>query len=363
MAAPRTEIDLVSPLELTPEVTAAWSALQAGSRELANPFLSPYWPRTVAEIDGPDRRARVAVFHQGGVAKGFLACRVGHAKARPVGAPMCDYQGVVGAPDLEVDPQALLKALGVCRLDFTHLLESQQAFTPYRRGEAESLVINLDGGFDAYAQAQRAHSDILVDTAKKRRKLEREKGEVVFTARSTSREAFEQLIGWKRAQYRATKQTDIFAAGWPLEVLNTVWQRADSEFGGTLFTLHVGGELAAAHFALEGGGVLHAWFIAHDEGFARYSPGVVLIADILRWAAAEGIHELDLGPGDYRFKQQLANARRGVVHGFVGRPSARSFAKSVQYGVRGLAESLPLGKVSALPGKAMRRYDVITGLR
>src|ERR1700710_2757518 len=123
MAPPRTEIDLVSPLELTPEVTAAWSALQAGSRELANPFLSPYWPRTVAEIDEPARGARVAVVHQGGAAKGFLPCRVRQPTARPVGAPMGDYQGVVGAPDLEVDPQALLKALGVSRFDFTHLLE------------------------------------------------------------------------------------------------------------------------------------------------------------------------------------------------------------------------------------------------
>ncbi len=363
MASPRTEIDLVSPLDLTPAEVSAWSALQGGSHEFANPFLSPHWPRTVAAVGGPDARAKVAVFRRGGVAEGFLALRVGMAKARPVGAPMCDYQGVVAAPDLEIDPRALLKALGVARLDFTHLLDSQTAFAPHVRGRGDSLIIDVSKGFDDYARTQRPKSDILQDTAKKRRKLERDKGEVVFTARSTSQADFDQLIAWKRAQYKLTRQTDIFAAGWPLQVLKKLWNTGDPSFDGLLFTLHVGGELAAAHFALCGGGVVHAWFIGHDDAFCRYSPGVILIADIARWTAEQGMTEIDLGPGDYRFKQQLANTGRGVGHGFVGRPSALTLSRTVQYGVRDLAESLPLGRASALPGKAMRRLDVITGLR
>ena len=123
------------------------------------------------------------------------------------------------------------------------------------------------------------------------------------------------------------------------------------------------GAIAALHFALRARGVLHAWFIAHEPAFERYSPGVILIDHILRWASDQGIREVDLGPGDYRFKLQLANRTRDVAHGFVGRPSPAALVRGAHYRLRAAAEALPLGALSELPGKAMRRLDVISGLR
>jgi CelD/BcsL family acetyltransferase involved in cellulose biosynthesis len=231
---------------------------------------------------------------------------------------------------------------------------------------AQSQVIDLRAGYDAYAASRRAAgTDILQDTAKKRRKLEREQGEAVF---SVSRDVadFDQMLVWKRAQYLASGQTDIFEAGWTGALLRSLLKRDpsvdSSTFGGAFFTLHVAGKLAAAHFALRQGGVLHAWFIAHDEAFARYSPGVILINEILKWAPGQGVSELDLGPGDYRFKHSLANVQREVAHGYIGRLSAAALARSAAYRVRAAAEALPLGRFSALPGKAMRRLDLIRSL-
>ena len=37
--------------------------------------------------------------------------------------------------------------------------------------------------------------------------------------------------------------------------------------------------------------------------------------------------------------------------------------RELAYGLRGAAESLPLGRASALPGKAMRRLDLLRALR
>ena len=119
----------------------------------------------------------------------------------------------------------------------------------------------------------------------------------------------------------------------------------------------------ATHYALSDGRALHAWFIAHDEEAARYSPGMLLIADILQWAAAQGIHEFDLGTGGYRFKHSLANLQRETAFGYVGRPSPATAVRAMAYGVRGVVEGLPLGRVSAWPGKAMRRLDIVRGLR
>jgi len=231
------------------------------------------------------------------------------------------------------------------------------------RGAGTSQIIDLRAGYDAYAADRHAAgTDILKDCAKKRRKLEREHGAVTFTAASRSQADFDQLIAWKRAQYASTNQTDIFDAGWPLELLNALFHSQDPAYRATLFTLHVGGKLIAGHLALCTPRIAHAWFIAHDDDYCRYSPGVVLIADVIRWAAAEGVVELDMGPGDYRFKLSLANRTRAVAHGFVGLPSASSMVRGAAYHVRGMAEALPLGSASALPGKAMRRLDLIRSL-
>jgi CelD/BcsL family acetyltransferase involved in cellulose biosynthesis len=356
------EFTVVAPDEMTAADVSTWLALQTAS-ERTSPFLSPFWVQACAAVASPDHAcARIVRLHEGGEAVGFFPVRVRGATAGPVGAPMCDYQGVVGAPDLTFDPRRLLCALRVGRLDFTSLLADQGAFARGVRGVAQSQVIDLSAGYDAYAAARRAAgTDILQDTAKKRRKLEREHGAAVFTV-SRDLADFEQMMVWKRAQYRASGQTDIFQAGWTQALLRSLFERNEDVFGGAFFTLHVDGKLAAAHFALRQGGVLHAWFIAHDEAFARYSPGVILINEILKWAPAQGVRELDLGPGDYRFKHSLANVKRDVAHGYVGRPSAAALARGAAYQVRATAEALPLGRFSTLPGKAMRRLDLIRSL-
>jgi CelD/BcsL family acetyltransferase involved in cellulose biosynthesis len=359
-------IDVVPPLDLTDQDLMAWRGLQAADPTLSNPFLSPDWARACAEVDGPDRFWSRAVImrDEAGAGVGFLPARLWRGVAMPVGAPMSDYQALVSAPGLEADPRALVRTLGAASFDFNHLLACQAPFEPFMRGRGESQVVNVAEGYEAYAAERKAGGhDILKDTAKKRRKLEREHGDVVFTAMSASRDDFETLIAWKRQQYRATRRTDIFDAGWPLDLLRNLHARRDADFGGVLFTLHAGGKLAAAHFALRGGGVVHAWFIAHEAEFAKYSPGVILIDHILKWGPTEGMRELDLGPGDYRFKFQLANATRSVAYGFVGIDPAASLVREAQYRVRTTAEALPLGRVSQWPGKAMRRAAIWRGLR
>ena len=43
--------------------------------------------------------------------------------------------------------------------------------------------------------------------------------------------------------------------------------------------------------------------------------------------------------------------------------SPATLVRQLAYGLRGAAESLPLGRASALPGKAMRRLDLMRALR
>jgi CelD/BcsL family acetyltransferase involved in cellulose biosynthesis len=356
------QIDVLNPSELSAEDIARWSALQVADPAWDSPFLSPGWALAV-ERRQPGA-VKACVVRRDGRAVGFMAVRVAGAVAMPAGAPMNDYQGLVAEPGLNLDPRRLVDALKVQRLDFSHMLADQPAFAPHMRGTAISYGLDVSGGYTAYAEGRRAAgSGVIKDIDKRRRKVEREVGPVRFSALEPCSDTLDQLLAWKRAQYGATGQTDVFATAWTVDLLCNLLQTQGEGFGGGLFTLHIGDQLAAVQFNLLGRRTVHAWIIAHDETFERYSPGLMLFQDILKWMDDKPYTMLDLGAGDYRFKLQLSNLRRPVAHGFVGRPSPALLFRGAQYGVRAAAERLPLGSVSQLPAKAMRRMDLWRGLR
>lgn len=357
------QVEAVPPEVLSADDRAVWNAWRAGAPELASPFLGPEWPAAVARAYGrSEHPIRVAVLRDGGAATAFLPVRLGAMAALPAGAPLCDYQAVIAAPGGSVDSRALVRALGCGRFDFDGAVDGGH-LRAWARGSCVTRAADLSEGYEAYGARRRAAgSDALRDVEKKRRKIEREVGRLTFTAASSSRADFDRLIRWKRAQMRATGQTDVLESAWSRRLLEDLWSSRDPAFGATLFTLHVEDRLAAAHLALAGGRELHAWFIAHDDAFARYSPGLMLLADILQWM--DGRYDrLDFGPGDYRFKTAFGDVERRVGRGFVGVPSAAALMRDAQWRVRTAAEALPLGRASALPGKAMRRLDIWRAVR
>lgn len=359
------EIEVVRPDALSAGQAARWSELQGTDIALDSPFLSPHWVRAVQRAQGERGRSlRVAVLSQNGRDLGFMAARVGAYVAMPAGAPMCDYQAVVAEPGLAYDVKDLVEAMGVHRFDFSAMLQQQSAFQPFARGRELSRVVDMSEGYARYEAARRAAGvGVLKDADKKRRKVQRELGEPVFTAFSRSQADFDRMLDWKRAQYRATGQTDIFDTPWTSRLLRELFQSRDPEFGGALFTLHVADRLAAVHFHIHGRATIHAWMIAHDREFERYSPGMLLFQDILRWMGETPYRRLDLGTGDYRFKRELSNTGQMVTHGFVGVPSPSTLVRTAAYGVVRAAGALPLGGVSELPAKALRRMDQWRGLR
>ena len=362
------KIEVIRPSELSASDAAAWNARLSVDPAFDSPFLAPGWVQAVERAqrgrNGVELKsgARVALLHGDAGARGFFPFRLRGPTAMPAGAPMCDYQALVANPALAVEGRRLIEALAVDRLDFSHVLASQSAFAPYVRGREISRGVELAQGYDAYAALQSHETGLLKDLDKRRRKAQREFGTVRFEAFSRSQTALEKLIDWKRALMRETGQTDIFEAGWPMRLLNDLFTSRDPQFGAVLFTLSFGDQLVAAHLHLRGRHTIHAWLIGHDNGFDRLSPGLMLFQDILRWMDETPFHYLDFGAGDYRFKQQFANAGREIGHGFVGRFSPSSLIRSAEYGVRAAAERLALGAVSALPGKAMRRLDLWRGL-
>jgi CelD/BcsL family acetyltransferase involved in cellulose biosynthesis len=358
-------IEVVKALDLASADIARWAELQRGQTRLDSPFLSPQWALLVAKAQGEKGQDVKVAIQRGpeGEALAFLPARVRQDVAMPVGAPMCDYQALISAPGVAMDPRELLAALGVDRIDFCHMMADDETLGRHARGQADSWVVETPDGYEAYAAERKdAGVGVLKDIDKKRRKAEREVGPCRFTAMSESRAAFDQLIAWKRVQLLLTHQTDLFKAPWVNKLLNDVFARRDPDFGGGLYTLHLGERLAAVHLHLRGEHTIHGWLIAHNPDLERYSPGLMLFQDILKSMDGTPYMRLDLGAGDYRFKRELSNARQTVVFGFLGSASMPSLVRHAAYGVRSVAEALPLGRISEIPGKAMRRMDLLRGL-
>lgn len=351
----------INPLVMTDRDIAVWRGLLAADPALTSPYLTPDWARAVAM-----RRADACVVvwrREDGSPAGFLPVqRAGLHAAVPMGGPVCDYQALVGAADLDL--QLAAKALRVGRIDFTAGLRDNAVSSCLLTDDA-GHVVRFAGGWDAWcAEKQTAGSKVVSRLRKKFSKLKREHADVVFEPFSTDKAAFDTLIAWKREQMRRTGVTDIFEHDW-IDVLvrSTFTAPADNpHFGGAMFVLRSGARPIAILFCLRAAKALHAWFVAYDPEFSEYSPGLLVFAEAIRAAAERGYAELDLGPGDYPFKESLANASRPIGSGFIGQPGLTSGIRAAQFQVRALVESLPVGRAKHWPAKAMRRLDIARGL-
>ena len=350
-------IEVIHPNELGPGEFSKWRAHQAKDSSLKSPFFTPDWARAVGAAR-PD--ARVCVIENG---EGFLgAQRLSRFAAMGLGAPIADYQGVVGAPWLGVDHARLCRALRVGRIDLIHVPEGQPILAR-AAGAAGSWIVEIEHGADAYrARQKEQRREFVRQTDKKQRKLEIEHGPLEFAAFSADALHFETMLCWKLQQLARTGQPPIWSTPWVRRVLDQSFAARETCFGGALFTLSSGGKLIAANYFLRAENVLHDWIIAHDKEFDAFSPGVLLARWSIEWAADNGFAEIDLGPGDYQYKRQLSTSQRMLAWGQASRISFSGAVRQAAFALRAGIEKLPHDRLAALPGKAMRRLDLMRGL-
>jgi CelD/BcsL family acetyltransferase involved in cellulose biosynthesis len=315
-------------------------------------------------VDQVRSDARVAVFEDSAGIQGFLPVqkRSGFT-AMAIGAPMCDYQGLIAAADLDVDLRDAAEAIGVERIDFAHAPASQRAFTPFMRGTEEVRGADLSRGYNAYiADLKAAGSSSPKNVATRRRKVERELGSITTSAFVPDPEGLETLIRWKREQMKRTRQPDLFAVGWVDRLVRRIADGPLHDLEPAFVAVRIDDRIVATHLGLRRGKALHNWLIAHDASLNAYSPGVMLWFDQLERAAAAGITEVDYGCGEYAYKRLSSNRSRTVGHGFIGRPGLATAVRSLQFALRDVIERAPAEAIAALPGKAMRRVDFYRGL-
>ncbi|MEA1941609.1 MAG: GNAT family N-acetyltransferase [Pseudomonadota bacterium] len=354
--SPLYSADIVTVGSLTPRQRAAWAAMRTGNPGLA----SPYFTLEFAEVMAAARAdTRVMTVSRNGAPAAFLPLHLSRSGvARPIGGPLGDHHGLItDTPDLDLDP--LLGRAGFGRLTFHGALADQTSFLKYCDGPPEiSWVSDLSRGYDAFiADCTAADAKAMRNIRSRQRKLEALDAEVTIRIDDRRPEALNQLIGAKREQYQRTRALDVFAVPWTRKVIDALFHRDTPELAGLLSTLEIDGKLAAAHFGMRSDTVLHYWFPVFWPEHAKLGPGLTLFLEMARKLSGDGITGIHLGPGDYDFKRRLSNAGFGVVSGQIRRPSLTNDIVSAGEAIEQQLRRLPLGRLSAWPGKALRRID------
>lgn len=296
------------------ETMQRWRAIQNAAQELASPFLGPDFTHLVAGNKGG---VRVAVLQSDFGAHGFFPFEDdGTGRGTAIGFGYSDYQGVIAQRELIWTTQQLMEAANLSSLTFDHLIGNQtEAFLPHGCKEP-SFIIDMPHGYDVYAaQLKAERRDQLVQANRMRRRLERHKGPVTFNVHQPDSSLLDQLLTWKGAQWARSGCPGRFSNAWERALMADLMSTDEPNFGGVLSVLRVGHRVVALHLGLRSRIVWHYWTPAYDPEFSRYSPGIVLLDQMLRVASGMGLRIFDLGKEDFVYKRRLMSRTVDVAKG------------------------------------------------
>lgn len=318
-------------------------------------LLSPYLlPEFADLVDAERRDVRVVIVEEDGKPVGYFAC---HAPVggvvRPVGAPLSDYQGFASRPGFEIDPDKLLDLMGASALVY----DNWRGMAPGKvRERSGSSVLDLSGGADSWFAARRKlHRCHFKKIDQRRRKAEREFGEVRVIFGDPLGERYDALKTWKSQQYRDTGLIDLFSVRWIEGLLARASARAFGPFRGLTASLYLGERLAAVETGLVAGGTYHSWIPAYDRRFASVSPGLLLMHGIIEAAEGMGISRIDLGKGEQSYKQYYTDYETPLSSGRAVRGGLSGLRVKGWEMAEQVGSVLP-GPLSNAPLKLRRRW-------
>lgn len=165
--------------------------------------------------------------------------------------------------------------------------------------------------------------NLLPDSRRKRRKMERDLGPVRFVFHDERPEVFDTCLRWKSAQYLASGYKDLFA-----DARNVALFRRLAAAGVVrVSSLSAGERLVAVHLGALHEGRCSWWVPAYDTEAGRYSPGRLMLEELLEYSYRAGHHEFDFLIGEEDYKWHYATHTR--VAGPYGTPPLSLRARRV----------------------------------
>jgi CelD/BcsL family acetyltransferase involved in cellulose biosynthesis len=314
----QVQISVVRPNELGANEIALWRSMQDKTKSLMSPFLCPEFAIAVDKFR-PD--ARVAVLMEGTEIVGFFPFqRQRFGVGVPIGAGLNDWQGLIHSPGIEWDPLELLRACKISVWQFDHLLQGQHPFDRYVVAVAPSPVIDLTDGFMEYhARLKTKSRKFCRNLYRQTGRLEHDVGKLRLVVDSRDLAGLRTLMTWKSDQCRRNSWIDLFDRSWVIDLLDYLFSTHNDWFGGLLSLLYAGDTIIAANFGLRSSHMLSLWFAAYDTGFSSRSPGIIQFVRTAEEVAALGVHLINLGKGNDRYKQALKSDDLFVAEGMVAR--------------------------------------------
>lgn len=336
-----TRHETVSFDALGPAGIDEWRRLRAANPSLDSPFFHPGFADAV-HATGPE--VRVIVGRDSGERiRSLLPVHRDGSVLRPVGWPGADFQGPILAPGTTLNPRDLVVD-GIRSYEFDHLLDGYADFAPFVDTSRPSPYVDTSGGLTGYlGRASGSGKDNMGQARRRTAKATRTYGPVRFEADVVDDEALGRVIELKRAQYAATGARDYFAEPSRIDLLARLLHTRETEFAGILSTLYVGPHLFAAHFGIRSDGVLHWWFPVYDPQFSTFSPGWMLLRELVDAAPALGITRIDFGRGDDEYKRRAKTGETMVNQGIVTRSSMHRKLRRTRDSMVGAAKASPLG--------------------
>lgn len=349
------DIEIKAAGGLTAAERQAWDELQAADRAYESPYFA------LAFFDAVARHApstRVAVMRDKGTIAGYFPFHRGPAGfCRPLAGPISDCQGPLLRRGAHVDVQALIKACGLGVLAMGHADGATSLFSPMLSKRHAMHVIDLGEGFAAYEEGRKAFAKSAFRAIRVRaEKAEKQHGAIRHVFDDTSPASLKQLFAWKAEQYRATGQIDVLSVGWVKGVVEDLYGAGGGGVRAQLSSLWFGDRLAAAHLGLRTKTAMHYWFPGYDPEFAELSPGNILLHRMAKSAAEEGVRAIHLGPGDYRYKVEFANASLPLAEGVISSGLVGAIATAGSGLIDVLGRRLP-ERFAHLPAGLVRRID------
>ncbi|MBI3729512.1 MAG: GNAT family N-acetyltransferase [Burkholderiales bacterium] len=329
---------LISAKELDAPLSARWAELRSQNLRSHNSIYdSPYYASAFTAIIANARGdARILVGEDAGLIVGVWPFHaMSSFRAVSIGDFLADYQGPTYEASLDLHIGEALSAMQCRYFAFNHMPSDLGKFSQYAWTQSQSHILDLTGGFDAYAQrlTEKRDASLLKKVTTNERKLSKKFGELRFELQSVSDADFAALIAGKRDQFQRTvgSEHDIFRLDWVTQVMDEIRAANTPDFAGMLSTLYAGDTLIAAHFGMRSSKVLHYWFPWYHTDFAEYSPGLILLAQCARHAAQIGIATIDLGRGDQAYKLRFATGAHQLCEGAVSSPAILSKVQAGLY--------------------------------
>lgn len=342
----------IYPAALSAAEIAAWRAITASVPAFGNPLLGPDFAMAVGAVR-PD--ARVAIYRDGDRILGFLPHhRRPGGMARPLGAPLSDYHGLIAGPDAGLTGAQALTLAGLSAYRFTGLVDPHNAFVGLSTGESTGYAINLTQPPADYIEALRAASAKRFKNWRRlESKLDREIGPVRIEA-SDDPAVYQQIMAWKREQLIRTGVADFLRPAWTRQLLDGL-SAARGGLRGLTLIMWAGDTIAAGHFGIAADGWYHPWVASTNPELGDYSPGQTFLMKAIAAMPALGLTTYDLGPSHDHYKRHYASPGQTVREGTATAATAGGVLAGSRERVWTMAGARGEGMVASL----RRRLDAI----